>query len=220
TTPAENVNVSTEWRGDDYVLEVAGTVVEAHAYREKVVLKRTISTKAGAKGFALRDEVTNEGHSSTPHTIMYHVNPGFPVLTEDTRVLWSIEKAEGTTEKEFVKFTAPGSGEEGGGYFYHKSNPKGRARTAVVNPAMGEGFGFFIEWDNKALPVMITWKVMRRGAYVIAIEPANCRVTTNKRLVEQGIMPVLEAGERRVYEIDFGVLSTAGEIEAFKAALP
>lgn len=220
TTPAEKVNVTTDWRGDEYVLEIAGTMVEAHAYRENVVLKRAISTKAGAKGFSLRDEITNEGQSSTPHTVMYHVNPGFPVLSEHSEVLWSLEKVEGTTEAEFVKFTAPGSEREGGGYFYHKPDAEGRARVAVVNPTVGEGFGFAIDYDNAALPVMITWKVMKRHAYVIAIEPANCRIATNAKLAEQGILPMLEPGETRVYDINFGVLSTAAEIEAFKAALP
>ena len=220
TTPAENVNFTAEWRGDEYLLEMKGRVVQAHSYEENLVMTRTISTRAGAKAFTLRDEVVNEGAESTPHVIMYHINPGVPVLTENSQVLWSLRKVEGTTEAEFVKFTSPSERGAGGGYFYHKADRSGKARTAVVNPALGGGLGLYISYDNEALPVMITWKQTRRHAYLIAIEPANCRVSTNKRLREQGLLGVLEPGERAVYEIEFGVLAGAREVEAFRSSLP
>ncbi|MCD6404824.1 MAG: DUF4432 family protein [Planctomycetes bacterium] len=219
--PAENVNVTTRWRGDEYVMEITGTMVEAHAYAENMILRRTITTKAGAKTFLLRDQVTNEGAHSTPHLIMYHVNPGFPVVTQGSQVLWSIEKVEETTEEEFLKFTTPPKEAYGGGYFYHRADTAGKARTAVVNPDIGgEPFGFYISYDNKALPVMTTWKQMARHAYLIAIEPANCRVATNKKMLDEGTLPILEPGEKRTYEIEFGVISSEVELEAFRTLLP
>lgn len=221
-TPAEKFQATAEWRGDEYVLEMKGTMVQAHAYAENVVMTRTISTKAGAKSFTLCDEVVNEGAEPTPHVIMYHINPGFPVVTEESQVLWSLEKVEGTTEAEYLEFVKPPEKAFGGGHFYHKSDSRGKARTAVVNPSFenGQPFGFHISYDNTALPVMTTWKQMARHAYLIAIEPANCRVATNKELAEQGILPILEPGERRTYEIDFGVISSATELDAFEALLP
>lgn len=220
TTPAENVNVTTEWRGDEYVLEIKGRVVQAHSWKENLTLTRTISTKAGATNFRMSDVVANEGPVSSPHTIMYHVNPGFPVFTENSKILWSIARAEGASEAEFLKFTAPGKGGEGGGYFYHKADADGRARAAVVNPALGGGFGLYMEWDNEALPVMITWKQLARHAYLVALEPANCRIKTNAKLREEGALPYLEPGEKRTYELEFGVLDGAEEVERFRRSLP
>ena len=221
-TPAEDVNVTTEWRGDEYVMEVKGLMREAHAYRDNVIMTRTISTRAGAKSFVLRDEVTNEGADSTQHLVMYHVNPGFPVLTEKSKILWSIERSEGTTEEEFVKFVKPPAKAEGGGYFWHKPDAGGKARAACVNPDFdgGKGLGVYIEYDLKALPVMVTWKQMARHAYCIGIEPANARINTNAKLREQGLMVNIEPGEKKVYEIEFGALSGSQEIEAFRAKLP
>jgi len=221
-TPAEDVNVTTEWRGDEYVMEVKGLMREAHAYRDNVIMTRTISTRAGAKSFVLRDEVTNEGADSTQHLVMYHVNPGFPVLTEKSKILWSIERSEGTTEEEFVKFVKPPAKAEGGGYFWHKPDAGGKARAACVNPDFdgGKGLGVYIEYDLKALPVMVTWKQMAKHAYCIGIEPANARINTNAKLREQGLMVNIEPGEKRVYEIEFGALSGSQEIEAFRAKLP
>ena len=82
-----------------------------------MILTRSIRTRAGAKSFVLRDEVVNEGANSTEHLIMYHINPGFPVLSESSKVLWSIERAEQTTEAEFVQFVKPPAKASGGGYF-------------------------------------------------------------------------------------------------------
>ena len=221
-TPAEDVNVVTQWRGDEYVMELKGLMREAHAWKDNVILTRTITTRAGAKSFVLRDEVVNEGAESTPHLIMYHVNPGFPVLTEKSIVLWSIERAESTTVDEFVQFVKPPAEATGGGYFYHKPDSSGRARAAVVNPGVGggEGLGMYIAYDLQALPVMVTWKQMARHAYCIGIEPANARINTNAKMREQGTLVMIEPGERRMYEIEFGVLAGQRDIEAFRKLLP
>lgn len=221
-TPAEDVRITTEWRGDDYVIEIKLTAWESHSYMDNLRLTRTITTSAGAKSFVQRDEVTNEGNDPTAHTIMYHVNPGFPVLTERSKVLWSLQRVEETTEEEFVDFSRPGARRDGGGYFFHKADIHGRARTAVVNPDFdgGSGLGVYIAYDNAALPVMVTWRQMARRAYLVGIEPANCRVATNAVLAQRGELPMLAPGEKRVYEIEFGALSGPEEIRAFQASLP
>ncbi len=222
TTPAEDVRITTEWRGDEYAIEIKGVMRQAHSYKENLILTRTIATKAGARSFTQRDEVANEGARSTPHTIMYHINPGFPVLTEKSQVLWSVDRMEGDTEERFTRFVTPAKGAQGGGYVYHKPDAEGIVRAAVVNPEMngGDGFGMYIAYPVDQLPVMVTWKQMARHAYLIGIEPANCRINTNKRLSEQGILPMLEPGEKRVYEIEFGVLAGRADIDAFRKALP
>jgi hypothetical protein len=221
-TPAEDVNVTTEWRGDEYVMEIKGLMREAHAWQDNVILTRTIATKAGARSFVLRDEVVNEGAESTPHLVMYHVNPGFPVLTEKSQVLWSIEKAELTTVEEFCQFVKPPARATGGGYFYHRPDAAGKARAAVVNPDFGggQGFGMYICYDLKPLPVMVTWKQMARHAYCIGIEPANARITTNAELRKQDRLVMIEPGEKRTYQIEFGALWGRDEIEAFRSLLP
>jgi hypothetical protein len=222
TSIAEDVLVDTRWVGNDYAIELKGTIREAHSYKENLILTRTISTRIGAKSFIQRDEVVNEGAASTPLTVMYHVNPGFPVLTEDSKILWSLDKIEGDTEKEFTTFAPPAKGAQGGGYAYHKVDDGGKARVAVVNPKLfgGAGFGMFISYDLKQLPVMVLWKQMARHAYLIGIEPANCRINTNAKLKEQGILPHIEPGEKRTFEIEFGVLSGKAEIDAFRTSLP
>ena len=221
-TPAEDVNVTTEWRGDEYVMELKGVMREAHSYKDNIILTRTITTKAGAKSFTLRDEVVNEGAESEPHLVMYHVNPGFPVLTEESKVLWSIERADHTTVEEFVQFVKPPAKADGGGYMYHKADAKGVARTAVVNPSLnkGEGLGMYIAYGLKALPVMVTWKHMRKHAYCIGVEPANAPIHTNAELRKRGLLVMIEPGEKRTYEIEFGALAGRKEIEAFKRLLP
>ena len=78
----------------------------------------------------------------------------------------------------------------------------------------------YIEYDLAALPVMVTWKQMAKHAYCIGLEPANVRVTTNAKLRERGELVMIEPGEKRVYEIEFGVLDGREDIEAFKAKLP
>src|SRR5579863_8909293 len=65
-TPAYDVGVVQEWRGDEFEIEIRGKIREATVFGEHVVLTRKIRTGLGRRGWTLEDEVENLGSEPAP----------------------------------------------------------------------------------------------------------------------------------------------------------
>jgi len=62
--------------------------------------------------------------------------------------------------------------------------------------------------------------MMREGLYAIGMEPSTNPFGELDELLAQGYALMLEPGESRTYETEFGILDGADAIDAFAAALP
>ncbi len=210
-TPAENVRVTQEFRGDDYVLEIDGSVRQSVIFGENLVLTRRITTKLGANNFSIHDTITNDGFRAAPHMILYHCNFGFPVVSPDSEILLdeeSVRPRDANAEKGFGRqnrfenpaFDYPEQ------VFFHKprADANGFAQGSIVNRALN--FGAYVRWQIGNLPYMGQWKLMQAGEYVCALEPANYWETPRAKLREEGRLKMLNAGERVEYELEMGAL--------------
>lgn len=210
-TAAEQVRVTTEWRGDDYVLEIEGRARQAAIFDHNLVLTRRITTRLGENSFSIRDTVTNEGFRLAPHMILYHCNFGFPVVSPDSDVLLDVESTRPRDER-----AEKGMGQEKHfenpvrdypeQVFFHKprADATGFAQGSIVNRALN--FGAYVKWKLDALPFMGQWKLMQAGEYVCALEPANYWETPRAKLREQGRLKMLQPGESVEYELEFGAI--------------
>ncbi|MEA3346163.1 MAG: DUF4432 family protein, partial [Chloroflexota bacterium] len=68
------------------------------------------------------------------------------------------------------------------------------------------------------LPHFTEWKQMGDGDYVVGMEPANCLVEGRDVDRAAGRLQFLEPGEGREVHLEIGVLTSAGEMEAFRQA--
>ncbi len=87
---ADDVCVSHQWDGDEYLIEVQGTIREAAAMAENMSLHRSIRTELGRKGFTLTDTVSNNGFEAQPLMMLYHCNFGWPLLSPGSRVIGGV----------------------------------------------------------------------------------------------------------------------------------
>lgn len=210
-SPAERVRVTTEWRAQDFVIEVEGRARQSVVFGENLVLTRRIITKLGANSFEIHDTIMNEGFRPTPHMILYHCNFGFPVVSPDSELVLDeteVHARDARAEKGFGqqnRFERPmlDYPEQ---VFFHKPRPdaNGHARAAIVNRALN--FGAFLDWQTDNLPFMGQWKLMQAGEYVCALEPANYWETPRAKLREQGRLKMLGAGESVCYELELGAV--------------
>jgi hypothetical protein len=83
-----------------------------------------------------------------------------------------------------------------------------------------DGLGVYVRYDQTQLPVYVEWRMLAEGLYAIGIEPCTNPFAGLVRLQEEGWPVMLEPGEERVYELEFGVLAGAEAIDAFAASLP
>lgn len=180
-TPAGKISCRQEWVDGKYILSISGEVREAKFFGENLLLKRTISTSLGSNSIEITDLVKNEGFRPTPLMLLYHINLGFPLLSENSVVKTKKHNviprddvaAKGI--KEWHKFTGPVKNFKEQ-CFYHDIpvDKDGFARCALSNEKLG--LGVEIAYRKEELPFLTEWKMTGEGEYVVGLEPANCHV--------------------------------------------
>jgi hypothetical protein len=221
--PARRVQDRSRWEGDRYLIEVTGTVEETRLFDDSLELTRTIATEIGSRSLAIRDRVVNSGYRTSPCTILYHVNAGFPLLDQDSILALTAARTEAHDETsrnaaaDFWRFSAPvpGCAEQN---FLHQviAGDDGLAHAAMLNPGLAGGLGLELRFDPRQLPYLNEWKMMGQRDYVVGIEPCNAPCANRAALRQAGLLPLLEPGETRDFGVEFRVLEGTAELEAFR----
>ncbi|MBQ3481492.1 MAG: aldose 1-epimerase family protein [Oscillospiraceae bacterium] len=224
TTPAEHLCADARWEGEEYVLEVRGEMREAELFGENLVLRRSLRTVFGQKSFTLTDEIENQSFRDEPLMLLYHINIGYPLLDEGTRLFvptgkvtpreefsaphaarWNVMDAPKDNEPEYV--------------FIHEPIPdeEGKMCACVVNDKLS--LGLKISWNTENLPYFMEWKSVASGDYVLGLEPANSSVYGRLRHEERGDLHRLAPLAKERNELVFTVLDGQEEIDAALAAI-
>jgi hypothetical protein len=209
--PAKSVSYHTSWIGDTYEMEITGEVRQTRVFGENIVLRRRISTRLGAKEIRIEDTVTNEGFNQQPHMILYHANPGYPLLSENARLKFDVEgtfPADSNAEKgidSWMVFQPPTPGYQEQDFIHTPAaDEKGWAHIELENPDLK--LGLRLSFDRGTIPYLTEWKMMGEGLYVLGIEPMNCKVFSRAAAREQNALPFLKAGESRQYALTIEVI--------------
>lgn len=221
-TPARRVVDLSGWEGDEYVMKVSGVMEETALFMDKLRLTRTISARLGEKSLQIHDRIDNFGYKTSPLTVLYHINGGFPLLDEGTELLISAIACEPYNEhsrsgmEERMRFSAPIPGFAEQNFLYRTlGDEDGMAHAALVNRSLVGGLGLAIKFDATALPFFNEWKMMGVGDYVVGVEPSNVPCENRANLRQKGRLATIEPGEVKEFRLEIGVLEGAGEIDAF-----
>jgi hypothetical protein len=209
--PASNLAWGGEWQGDEHRIWVEGLVRETRFFGENLALKRRVWMRLDEPRLWIEDQVENQGFSQTPHMFLQHINLGFPLVDAGAR----LELPAHTTQprdaaarpglERCLEFEdpLPGYAEQ---VFYHnlQADGDGRVQVRFVNPAFdgGRGLEVGIRYALAEYPVLVEWKMMGEGAYVVGLEPANCHVEGRCVERERGTLQILEPGESRRYRLE------------------
>jgi hypothetical protein len=200
TIPAKQVADLSDWKANEYHIMVKGTVEEASMFGNKLRLVREITTVAGQNKIHLKDTITNFGNKPSPYTILYHMNLGFPLLSEDSELVIDPEKSIPRDESalagmnEFRKFIKPQEGYREQ-VFDHFMKADSNGETVVVLKNKKLRIALSIKFRTAELPCLVQWKMMGIGEYVLGLEPCNVPGKSRKVLKEEGILPWLKPGD-------------------------
>ena len=220
---AEDVAVERGWERGEYVIRIRGRMAEAEVFKPTLVLERTITTAMGSREIRIADRVSNVSRRTSTAMLLYHINLGWPLLAEKSRLLVNIASIKGVTEHaqrsaglhtemlpptpDFFEMT----------YMMEpKAGRDGLCRAALANPDLDGGTALSIEWPKKALPYAMEWKMMGQGEYVLGIEPANCPFPPRAKLRESRRMPMLAPGRSIKVNLVLRVHRGADELKALK----
>lgn len=216
--PADQVCVHEGWEEDKYVMSVSGKMTESIVHGETLSLQRTVSSVLGENVIRIHDVIENEGNVETPLMVLYHMNLGYPVLSEHARLLIapsSVKGASDLAEQEIDKYASfhpPVLGREERCYFHVvKENADGKTKVALINDELEIAVVF--SYYPKQLPCFTEWKMLNEGVYVLGIEPGNSNPIGRVNAREKGVLHTLAPGEKKVVDLEIQIIESKEEIE-------
>ncbi len=227
--PAHQVRYGADWDGDEYLIWVEGKVRETQLFGENMELTRRITTSLGATELVVHDVVRNIGFAPEPVMMLYHMNFGFPLLDEDTRIRFGKtdvvvprddEARKGQSVHDLGALPSAGFREQ---VFLHDPEPDHRGYVTVLLSNQrfsgGQGLGVRLRYEKRMFPYLWQWRMLGEGTYVMGIEPANSKVFGRAAARNEGVLELLQPGEERAFVLTVEVLPTNESIDDAETVL-
>jgi hypothetical protein len=221
--PAEELLIMQDWDDNNrYRIEVRGKIQESRSMEEHLVLNRSFTTYLGSKCIELHDIINNEMSSELPIMLLYHINIGFPIVSEDSYIIADVERTEpwidGTRQGDPAKSLQMQKPDPrfSTQVFVHTLNARddGLTGAAVINRKMK--IGFYIKYNAKKMPFFSQWKMMGESDYVIGFEPGNCIPEGRVNALKNERLEFLSGGASKRFYIELGILDGPAEIQTFE----
>lgn len=215
-TIAENTAARQVYEQEELVLKVSGKVREARLFGENMVMEREITMFTESNRLGIVDTVQNLGCTRQPLMMLYHMNFGYPMLDNETRVYFSANKVEPQSEEarrgmERYHIMEEPQDSYAEQCFYHRTQPDSKISFAIVfNEKLK--MAVKISYNPLECPILCQWKSMQSGDYALGIEPTTCGTKGRKKAREEGILRYVEANETYSYHIMVEVLTNVEEI--------
>ena len=218
--PAERFSVDELWEGDDFLIKIKGRVRQSNVLGENLVLTREISCRMGESKLTVNDVIENEGFDKTPFMFMYHINFGYPVVSEHSKLFSTpagVEPWIGNAKFGnglYDHFQKPTQGYEFENFLHYVPVETERAYFGIINEEME--FGGYIAYSPKQLPAFNQWKMMGQQDYAVGLEPASAIPEGRADAKKKGTLRYLDPGEKFETSLEIGVLKDKDDIIDFK----
>lgn len=198
-TPCERI----WWDEDEENIYIHARINDSAIFARKLVLKRVITIGKKANEFRITDTVENQGDTESPVMILYHMNMGYPLLSENAVLDIPSESvtprddhaAEDIDTWSKILPPTPGFQEQ---CYFHGFSSEGKA--SIYNPDIGKGLT--ISFDTAHLDYFTQWKMMGYRDYVLGLEPGNCHPCGRDVMRQEGKLKYLQPGETVTYEVN------------------
>ena len=224
STPASAVFYRSAWEGERFLLEAGGQMLEAAGQGEKLRLERVIRTELGASSLQVEDSVRNESYYTLPHMFLYHINLGYPLLDETSRLFARVRQVRGLDEASSANLATVGRmgppDPEYGEFVFlldQEEDGEGFCHVAFSNPALqeGAGLGLYLRYRKEQFPCFNLWKRLNCREYVVGFEPGNCAPQGRLKQRAHGDLRSLEPWQQVDYRMEIGVLASGEEVRRF-----
>ena len=207
------------WDMDDERIWVKAVMRHAQIFAEKLILTRTITCSKKTNEITITDEIENIGGEASPVMILYHMNMGYPLLSEAAELF--IPAAHVTPRNEHaakdldtwdrVLTPTPGFVEQ---CYYHDFQTK-EGRAGIFNPQIGKGL--LISFDTAGLDCFTQWKMMGVRDYVMGLEAGNCYPDGRDVMRKQGRLKFIAPGQKIQYQVHLRIVEDAEQWKQIKA---
>ena len=225
--PARLTGYGESWNGDRCVLWAEGIVQQSAVFAENLHLLRRIETEVGSDEIHIHDRVVNRGFYPTPHMLCYHLNVGYPLLSEGSRylapignVVYASHAGENYKAQNvgYRTMPAPQDGFREQVWEHDMvADADGRVRVALINDELA--FGFEVETIKSQLPAYYEWQNAQAGSYALGLEPATNHIVGRAYAKDHGELIMLNHGDERRYDVTLRVLDGLDALATTEAAI-
>ena len=197
-TPCEHI----WWEEDNENIYVHARINDGCLFSHKLYLKRTITCGKHINEIRITDTIENQGDTTVPFMFLYHMNMGYPLLSENAIVdipsthvkPRDPRSAEGLDTCQEMLPPTPNFVEQ---CYFHSFDGEGKA--SIYNPDIHKGLT--ITFDANSLDHFTEWKMMGCRDYVLGLEPGNCHPGGRDIMRKEGKLKFLQPGESTTYEV-------------------
>ncbi len=221
---AYNISTNSRWEGNDYWIWVKGKVRETAVFKDKLEMERKISMKLGEDKIYIEDTIENIGFKDSPLMTLYHMNFGFPLIDNRSRLELFKHKTMHYLEdaikhkEDYDEFTDPENNYIHRVYLHDLASDQEDNCNALImnrNFQNGKGLGLSIKFNKNNLPFLNEWKMMGKGEYVVAVEPTNAPVRGRETERKEGYLRFIEPGQEIKNRIEIEILKSNAEIDKY-----
>ena len=191
------------WTEDEDNLCIHAEINDSGIFARKLHMSRLITVSKCDAKFTITDTVENRGDTESPVMILYHMNMGYPLLSENSVVEIPSEAVAPRTEHAakdldtWHKMLPPTANFEEQCYF-HSFSEDGFA--SIYNPDIRKGLA--IRYDARNLGYFTEWKMMGYRDYVLGLEPGNCLPDGRDVMRREGKLQILQPGESCTFQVN------------------
>jgi len=207
-------------------MSITAVVKQSRVFGPSLELERTISSTIGEPTVRIHDVVTNISNTPVPHMILYHCNYGWPLVDEETKIVWKgkwasrgmdMDNAVFNSRRNFRKCSRPLDSHRGGGegcaFIDVDADKKGICIVGLYNRRLG--LALVLKYKKKQLPWLSNWQHWGPGEYVTALEPGTNPPIGQSKAREQKTLIHIAPGKSRIYDLEMTVLTDKGQISRF-----
>lgn len=202
--PCEQVS----WEDTAEGIRVRARILDETIFGRKLALERTLLLSRRENAFTLTDRIENTGDRQEPLEILYHMNMGYPLLSEESLLRIpscqvtprDAHAAEDLAHWMHMQPPTPGFQER---CYYHRF-PAAQGTAAIFQPRLG--MGLEISFNAETLDGFVEWKMMGVRDYVLGLECGNCYPDGRDVMRRTGMLKFLAPGETKEYSFTVRML--------------
>lgn len=179
--PANDVSITKEWVYDSYQIKVSGYMTDACVMGHNFQIKRTYIIKMGTNEIHFYDEIKNCGDRREPLFVLYHLNFGYPFVSENTKI--TIDDRIGHPKVKdnsyfdkrdsWQEFSKPQNNISELVYYHTLEKKNNNSNIVIENQFDDLKLKAEISFPLDSLNHLVEWKMLGEKNYILGIEPGN-----------------------------------------------
>lgn len=219
-SPAEYVH----YRIEDDAIMIEAEVNQSEFFGHKLMLKRRIICCLDTNHLRIEDCVYNTGSQIEPLMLLYHINVGYPLLSEKSELWIPSSRVEGRDEYaknnlvgwNRIESPTPECREKCYYHYFREEDEKdvSKGRAGIFNSEID--LGLHLSFDTDEFAYFTQWNMFGIHEYAMGLEPSNCLQEGREAMRRTGRLVQLKPGEKKDYHVNIDLFQGREEWEALK----